>query len=489
MANEAGVGCNLNFNTFPKNNAKLIFMISNNSKTEDQYLQENYLSETIINSLPGIFYLYNDQFEFLLWNKNFETVSGYTAAELKRLSVKDVIAVEDRTIVWEAIAKVFNEGYAMIEARLFTKDGVKIPFLFTGKQLMYEGQRCLLGTGIDISARLTAEEELRSSEQKYKLLFENNPAPLWMIAKDDLSVIAANHAACELYGYTMDEILTKNVANFRPDEDWQLQQERYKRELTPADRGIARHLKKNGALMSVQIAAYDCVFEGRPARLSITHDITEKLKAEELLRRSEANLQTILNTTDTAYALFNLDLNILAYNQKAAEFVKVRYNHTLGKGDNLITYFPPSKFPHFTDHLKEVLKGEHIKFERLLPYADGSERWFYIRLSPITNDGEEVIGVMITLHDITENKTAEQNLKKAYARIQNHMDSIKQMAWKQSHLMRSPLANLKGLTSLLKEDPPDRNVIIDHMETELDRMDNIIIEMAREASGHEGSDK
>lgn len=55
------------------------------------------------------------------------------------------------------------------------------------------------------------------------------------------------------------------------------------------------------------------------------------------------------------------------------------------------------------------------------------------------------------------------------------------MAWKQSHLMRSPLANLKGLSNLLKDDPSNFEVLT-HIQDELDRMDTIIIEMADDAS-------
>jgi two-component system, sporulation sensor kinase E len=453
---------------------------------DDHLLKETILSDTIINSLPGIFYLYNDALEFLLWNKNFETVLGYNADELKKLHVLEVIAEEDRAAIMQAINQVFTEGESMIEACAITRDHQKIPFFFTGKRLIYQGQTCLLGTGIDISSRLKVEDELRASEQKYKLLFDSNPAPMWMIARDDLSIIAANEAAARLYGYTHNELVKLNATALRPVEDLPLQLERYKHDIPTTEPTAVRHLKKDGTMMLVNIYSFDCIFEGRPARLSITHDITEKLKAEQLLQRSEANLQTILNTTDTAYALFDLDLNILAFNHKAAEFVAVRYNHTLEKGDYLLNYFPADKFPTLIDHLGLVLKGTHLRFERLLPYPDGSEHWFYIRLSPIINDDGKVIGVMITLHDITEQKNAGQNLKTAYIRIQNHIDSIKNMAWKQSHLMRSPLANLKGLTALLKENPPDRSVIIEHMETELNRMDDIIIEMAKEASKHDG---
>ena len=90
---------------------------------------------------------------------------------------------------------------------------------------------------------------------------------------------------------------------------------------------------------------------------------------------------------------------------------------------------------------------------------------------------------MMALYDITQRKAAEQDLKNAYKSIQDHINSIKDMAWKQSHLIRSPLANLKRLTGLLKDDPTEPG-IFEHIEKELERMDAIIIEMAKDASGH-----
>ena len=91
---------------------------------------------------------------------------------------------------------------------------------------------------------------------------------------------------------------------------------------------------------------------------------------------------------------------------------------------------------------------------------------------------------MMALYDITERKKAEHDLKSAYERIQKHVSNIQDMAWKQSHLIRSPLANLKGLAAMLKEDPAD-NEVLDFIRDELNRMDNIIIEMAEEASDHD----
>jgi len=336
--------------------------------------------------------------------------------------------------------------------------------------------------------RKKAEEELRHSEQQYKLLFDANPMPMWMIAKDDQTIIAVNDAAASHYGYKKEELLQMSATMLRPKEDREKQLEGYKKnfddQTQPA--GVVRHLKKDGTEMFILLTIRDIVFGGRPVRLSMTNDITEKLKAEESLKKSEANLQTILKTTDTAYALFDLELKALAFNQKAVNFVKEQYGHTPVKGDKLADYFPKERFPQFADYSREVLSGNNINYEVNYPQPGGSVFWYYVRLFPITNDNKEILGLMMALYDITERKNAEQDLKNAYEDIQNHVNSIKDMAWKQSHLIRSPLANLKGLTAILKEDPTETG-IFEHIEKELNRMDAILMEMAKDASGHEAN--
>ncbi|MGZ3767455.1 MAG: hypothetical protein ACXVA2_22515, partial [Mucilaginibacter sp.] len=113
--------------------------------------------------------------------------------------------------------------------------------------------------------------------------------------------------------------------------------------------------------------------------------------------------------------------------------------------------------------------------------------FFTLRTDPVAGAlltlGVPLLGMLMALYDITERKTTENDLKNAYTRIQNQINSIKGMAWKQSHLMRSPLANLKALAAMLKEHPADTESLA-HFQTELDRLDIIIHEMAQDASDH-----
>ena len=432
-------------------------------------------------SMVGVYIVQNDIFTYV--NPRFASVFGYGPDELlnNKNLVYDIFHESYLDTVREHVRKRI-EGEVesvMYEAMGKKKDGSTNWIEIYGNRVLIGGKPAIIGSIIDISERKKAEEELRSSEQKYKLLFESSPMPMWMIAKDDLSVIAVNEAAAKLYGYNRDELLHMNVRMMRPPEDAAGQLNDYIEETD--EYRIVRHLKKDGTVMTVQIIAHDITFEGRPVRLSLTNDITEKIAAEEALQKSEANLQAILNTTDTAYALFDKDLRVLTFNQKAIEFVKSQYNHVPEKNDRLADYFPKQRFPEFSKFANAALQGNNINYEIDYPQPDGSVFWYYVRLFPITDENKQVLGMLMALYDITERKNAEQDLKTAYKHIQNHINSIKEMAWKQSHLIRSPLANLKALTTMLDNNNSDPEVI-QHIQTELDRMDAIIIEMAEDAS-------
>jgi PAS domain S-box-containing protein len=357
------------------------------------------------------------------------------------------------------------------------KDGSSNWVEFYGSRAMMSGVPTIIGSMMDVTERRNAEDELKASEQKYKVLFESNPIPLWMIAKDSLRIIAVNDAAARHYGYTKEELTNMDVTRLRLPEDREIQIRGYQDDDDKTR--IVRHVKKDGTIMVVKLTTHDIVIEGSPVRLSQTNDITEQFRAEELLKKSEANLKAILNTTDTAYGLFDKELTALVFNPKAIQFINEQYGHNPESNSHLSDYFPPDKFPQLHKFTNKVLNNENINFEVNYPQENGSTLWYFVRLFPIISDNAEILGILMALYDITERKNAEQNLKTAYKHIQSHINSIKDMAWKQSHLIRSPLANLKGLIAMLKTDPdPD---VLQHIKTELDRMDSIIIEMADDA--------
>jgi len=139
---------------------------------------ERQFSETMIDSTPGILYLYDERGRFLRWNRNFEIVSGYSAEEIGGMHPLEFFAAEDQTRVERRIVDVFTHGVSSVEAPFRSKDGATTPYFFTGRKVLFEGRTCLVGIGIDVSERVRAEQALRELNQTLESRVELRTAEL-----------------------------------------------------------------------------------------------------------------------------------------------------------------------------------------------------------------------------------------------------------------------------------------------------------------------
>ena len=285
---------------YPSPNGLSVFFrdISDRKKAEEKVEHEKNLSDAIINSLPGSFYLYNKEGKFLRWNKNFEIVSGYTTEEVQKMHPLDFFADDEKELLTQRIGEVFTTGMSDVEANLLTKSGEKIPYYFNGCISIFEGEECLIGMGIDITKRKKAEQGIRESEEKYRYLFNNNPALIFIWCLEDLNIMEVNQTALDEYGYTRDEILNLKVLDLRPLDDHQKIKDFATNMLAndiPQVRGTWRHKKKNGELMMMDITSHRITYNNRKAILSIAENVTQKLLIEAQLKKSYEDIR-MLNT-------------------------------------------------------------------------------------------------------------------------------------------------------------------------------------------------
>ena len=112
-------------------------------------------------TLPGVFYVIDEEGRFLRWNKNLETISGYTSQEISRMMPLDFFAGSDKEVIAGKIRKVFQTGDATAEAEFVAKDQTSTSYFFTGRRVQVGQKPCLVGMGIDITVRRRAELKFR----------------------------------------------------------------------------------------------------------------------------------------------------------------------------------------------------------------------------------------------------------------------------------------------------------------------------------------
>jgi PAS domain S-box-containing protein len=132
--------------------------ITKNKLIEQEILQEKIFTDTIINSLPGIFFVFDFEGRIVRWNKAHQETLGFSDDEMKNRIIFDVVE-EDRELVMRKMGDVLSKGQATLEARLLTKKGV-VPFLLHGVRMDTSGKTYIVGSGIDITERIEMERKL-----------------------------------------------------------------------------------------------------------------------------------------------------------------------------------------------------------------------------------------------------------------------------------------------------------------------------------------
>ncbi len=261
--------------------------------------REQVLLETLLAGMPGIFYLYTyPDLRLVRWNTNHEILLGFSPEEMQGRSLLDWHQPEAKEAVLAAVQVAIDQGWNTIEATLLNKEGIGVPFLLTGARMELAGQVYLLGVGIDITERQHAEQALRQSEKKYRLLFDSANDAIF-ISDIQGRILEVNQKACECFGYTHRELMAMTIAQMNAPETVRFVQERIDRILEQEHSTFeAVHRRKDGTPVPNEVSARRILWEGQPAVLSIWRDISERKKMEEALRLTQF---VVDSSADEAY--------------------------------------------------------------------------------------------------------------------------------------------------------------------------------------------
>jgi PAS domain S-box-containing protein len=195
------------------------------------------------------------------------------------------------------------------------------------------------GLARDVTQRKQVELALRESEERYRLLFESTPQPIWVYDTATLRFLAVNEAATRTYGYTREQFLSMTISDIRPKED--IPALLIKNALHAGEPVISspwRHQTRDKKTIYVEVSSHPVVFDGKKGRLVIVNDVTERKLLDEKQQRMHASLQQsamewrqTFNAIEFPVLIIDLAGTVKRSNEAAEQIVGIEAEKFVGR--------------------------------------------------------------------------------------------------------------------------------------------------------------
>lgn len=297
-----------------------------------------------------------------------------------------------------------------------------------------------VSSGIDIT-------EQKQAEERFRLAVEASPNGIVMVDSKG-KIIMVNSQIEMLFGYNREELIEQPVELLIPDKFRSVHLEHRKDFFTsPSARpmGAGRDLiakRKDGTGFPVEIGLSPIELDGNTAVLSSITDISERKRAEKLIRQSEEKLRLIMDNTADSILVFDTNGKITGINSEAKSMLNKNGSKIINSIWELV---PPENKPRFSEELKKVKEGRRLfDWETEIFLANGKRLSVSVGLVYV----EESSGTFIeTIRDISE-RVALRNKIIEFEKTQ----VIANMAEGIAHHMGTPLTSMLLRIQMLKED-------------------------------------
>jgi len=412
---------------------------------------------------------------FLHVNNAAIKVYGYTEEEFLGMTIKEIRLPEDNRELEDYVRKNVGSFKNDLTWRHLKKDGSTIWVNIVSFHVLYHGKSAKMVTANDISETIKqalALSTINKELEKLSLVAKLTGNSV-MILNANREIIWVNDAFTKLNGYTLAEVAGKPLsAMLHGPNSSEETTTRIKAAVSarrPFTEEIIHYSKAGRQHWILSDGQPVPQREGSPVEYIIVEtDITEQKEKEAAIKSSETNMNAFFTGTAGMHILFDTSLNIITYNQLAEHFVRKHLRRNIFVGENMLNIISEATQERFLYFAYEALEGRAtINREAEIPLDDEDRTvWWIINDIPAYDSFGNIMGVAFTAYDITERKRAEEHIK--------HQNSIlKDVAWKQSHLVRAPLTNILSIANLMQTTGCDTELLC-ALDGESKKLDEII---------------
>lgn len=365
----------------------------------------------LIESLPGIFYLIDSDGHFVLWNKNFEQVTGRSTEAMHGVHPLELFEGSDQKEVGAAIQQVFESGQAAVEAAIVSSDGKKTPFLFTGMRLENAGRQQLVGVGIDLTARRQVEDALRASEAKFSAAINGSVDFISLSTMTDGRFTLVNDAFEQLTGWTAAEAIGRTSVELGIWHNPEERQELVAR-LRRGERVSNYNLDlgtRSGEIRECVMSAVTVIIADVPHMVAVVRDMTEQNLAGRELQASQNKFSALFHSSPVAMTVSRRDndYSVLDVNEAwERQFLQKKEDVIGSNGVRLKFWRDPEDRVAVLGAVEQ--NGELHAYEAWFLRGDGGEILCQVSGKMIAVGGEQLL--ILAEEDITEKRRIEREL-------------------------------------------------------------------------------
>ncbi len=267
--------------------------------------------------------------------------------------------------------------------------------------------------------RLRAEQALCESEHKFKAIFDAANDGIVLAEPETKKFSTGNKMFCRMLGYSLKEIQDMGVSDIHPEEALPQVIKQFEKQ-SKSEFTLASNIpvkRKGGSVFYADVNSSLITLEGKTLLMGIFRDITERKKAEGMLKKERAFSENLINTAQTIVLVLDTDGKIVSFNPYMEELSGYRLEEVKGK-DWFTTFLPECDYDEIRRIFKKAISDIRTRGNvSSIIRKDGEQRLIEWHDKTLKDDNGNIIGLLATGQDITEHKKADEALRISEQRL------------------------------------------------------------------------